>query len=54
VRFNGRTRRTSKAGRATICARLRATGRRSASAKRAGYRSARASVRVVRGTRFTG
>jgi Subtilase family len=53
VRFAGRSRRTGSDGRARICVRLAKLGRRTATAKRGGYRSARASVRVVRGSRFT-
>jgi hypothetical protein len=37
-----------------MCLRLRATGRHTATATLAGYLPARASVQVVRGTRFTG
>jgi hypothetical protein len=48
VRFAGRRRRTARSGRTLICARFRHTGRRTATASRAGYRSARVSVRVLR------
>jgi hypothetical protein len=54
VRFAGQSRRTDKSGRARMCLRLRATGRHTATATLAGYLPARASVQVVRGTRFTG
>jgi hypothetical protein len=54
LRFAGRQRRSGKDGRARVCARLARVGSHRATAARSGYRSARASVRVVRGTRFTG
>ncbi len=54
VRFAGSSRRTGKTGRVRICTRLRTTGRRTATAMRSGYRSARAAVRVVQRSRFTG
>jgi hypothetical protein len=54
VRFAGRSRRTTGSGRTRICARLTATGRHAATATRSGYGGARAAVRVIRGSRFTG
>ncbi|MEA2422243.1 MAG: hypothetical protein QOF55_1342 [Thermoleophilaceae bacterium] len=54
VSFAGQSRLTNGSGRARICARLLGSGSRRATVTRSGYRSARASVRVVRGTRFTG
>jgi hypothetical protein len=54
LRFAGRLRTTSSAGRATICAQLQALGRHTATATRAGFSAARASVQVVRDSRFKG
>jgi hypothetical protein len=47
VRIAGRSGRTSRSGRAEICVLLRRAGRYTATASRAGYRSARATVEVT-------
>jgi hypothetical protein len=54
VRFAGHLSRTRAGGRTRICVRMTRAGRRTARASKSGYRSARAAVRVVRGSRFTG
>jgi hypothetical protein len=48
VRLAGRVRRTGRSGRARLCVRLRHPGRFRATAKRRGYRTARATVRATR------
>ena len=56
VRFAGRVARTNRRGRAVIVRRFRSAGRFRARARRAGFRSGTAAVRVVRARspRFTG
>jgi hypothetical protein len=54
VSFAGRSRRTGRSGRARICARFARAGVHAATATRSGFLSARASVRAVRRSRFTG
>jgi hypothetical protein len=54
VRFTGHVSLTDANGRTRICVRMSRPGRRTAAASKQGFRTARAAVRVVQRSRFTG